>query len=135
MVWVFNFHNLLPSREGAGPLLEALRFTPPANGGRSCLKCENSRSFRNQCAKTGQARSAGNRVVLNEIEAGFLSFLSAAEHIGAATGHTGDLIFHDSWQMHAMRTRRQPLLAFAGWIEVGDRRAIGWSRNTEDEQS
>ena len=39
----------------------------------------------------------------------------------------GDLIFHDSWQMHAMRTGAQPLLAFAGWIEVGDRRAIGWS--------
>jgi hypothetical protein len=41
----------------------------------------------------------------------------------------GDLIFHDSWQMHAMRTTKQPLLAFAGWIEVGDRRAIGWSDN------
>lgn len=39
----------------------------------------------------------------------------------------GDLLFHDSWQMHAMRTREQPLLAFAGWIEAGDRRAIGWS--------
>jgi len=41
----------------------------------------------------------------------------------------GELIFHDSWQMHAMRTGEQPLLAFAGWIEVGDRRAIGWSAN------
>jgi hypothetical protein len=41
----------------------------------------------------------------------------------------GDLIFHDSWQMHAMRTRAQPLLAFAGWIEAGDRRAIGWADN------
>jgi hypothetical protein len=41
----------------------------------------------------------------------------------------GDLIFHDSWQMHAMRTRQHPLLAFAGWIEAGDRRAIGWSEN------
>ena len=41
----------------------------------------------------------------------------------------GELIFHDSWQMHAMRTGDQPLLAFAGWIEVGDRRAIGWSAN------
>ena len=39
----------------------------------------------------------------------------------------GDLIYHDSWQMHAMRTRSHPLLAFAGWVEVGDRRAIGWS--------
>jgi hypothetical protein len=42
----------------------------------------------------------------------------------------GDLLFHDSWQMHAMRTREQPLLAFSGWIEAGDRRAIGWSDNT-----
>jgi hypothetical protein len=42
----------------------------------------------------------------------------------------GDLIFHDSWQMHAMRTREHPLLAFAGWIEAGDRRAIGWSGAT-----
>jgi hypothetical protein len=41
----------------------------------------------------------------------------------------GELIFHDSWQMHAMRTGEQPLLAFAGWIETGDRRAIGWSEN------
>jgi hypothetical protein len=41
----------------------------------------------------------------------------------------GELIFHDSWQMHAMRTGAQPLLAFAGWIEIGDRRAIGWSEN------
>lgn len=43
----------------------------------------------------------------------------------------GDLVFHDSWQMHAMRTREQPLLAFAGWIEVGDRRAIGWAGGSE----
>ena len=41
----------------------------------------------------------------------------------------GDLIFHDSWQMHAMRTRGQPMLAFAGWLEAGDRRAIDWSAN------
>ncbi|MCP4875406.1 MAG: hypothetical protein GY896_08015 [Gammaproteobacteria bacterium] len=39
----------------------------------------------------------------------------------------GSLIFHHSWQMHAMRTRDEPLLAFAGWLDVGDRRAIGWS--------
>jgi len=43
----------------------------------------------------------------------------------------GDLIFHDSWQMHAMRTREHPLLAFAGWIEAGDRRAIGWSAKAD----
>ena len=41
----------------------------------------------------------------------------------------GELIFHDSWQMHAMRTGEQPLLAFAGWMEIGDRRAIGWADN------
>jgi hypothetical protein len=33
--------------------------------------------------------------------------------------------------MHAMRTLEHPLLAFAGWIEAGDRRAIGWSRATQ----
>jgi len=44
----------------------------------------------------------------------------------------GELIFHDSWQMHAMRTGNQPLLAFAGWIEIGDRRAIGWSKHNAD---
>lgn len=38
----------------------------------------------------------------------------------------GDLVFHDSWQMHAMRTRGRPLLAFAGWLDAGDRRGIGW---------
>jgi hypothetical protein len=43
----------------------------------------------------------------------------------------GDLIFHDRWQVHAMRTRERPLLAFAGWIEAGDRRAIGWSQGGE----
>jgi len=43
----------------------------------------------------------------------------------------GDLIFHDRWQVHAMRARQQPLLAFAGWIEAGDRRAIGWARDGE----
>ncbi len=40
----------------------------------------------------------------------------------------GDLIFHNSWQMHAMRTFDKPLLAFAGWLDVGDRRAIDWSK-------
>lgn len=44
----------------------------------------------------------------------------------------GDLILHAPWQMHAMRTREQPLLAFAGWLEAGDRRAIGWSEKNAD---
>lgn len=38
--------------------------------------------------------------------------------------NAGDLIFHDSWQMHAMRTGDEPLLAFAAWLEGGDRAAI-----------
>ena len=36
----------------------------------------------------------------------------------------GDLILHSSWQWHAMRTHAEPLLAFAGWLEQGDRREI-----------
>lgn len=36
----------------------------------------------------------------------------------------GDLIFHDSWQMHAARTRDNPMLAFAGWLEPGRRQDI-----------
>jgi len=39
----------------------------------------------------------------------------------------GDLMYHDTWQMHAMRTKDRPLLAFAGWIEPGDRLGIGFS--------
>ena len=39
----------------------------------------------------------------------------------------GDLIFHDSWQVHSMRTGKEPLLAFAGWIESGERKSIGWT--------
>lgn len=42
----------------------------------------------------------------------------------------GDLIFHDRWQMHAMRTLDKPLLAYAGWLDAGDRRAIDWSKNS-----
>jgi gentisate 1,2-dioxygenase len=36
----------------------------------------------------------------------------------------GDLIVHEPWQMHAMRTADQPMLAFAAWLERGDRLAI-----------
>lgn len=39
----------------------------------------------------------------------------------------GDLLFHDAWQMHAMRTLDAPMLAFAGWIEPGDRLSIGFA--------
>ncbi len=38
----------------------------------------------------------------------------------------GDLIVHEPWTMHAMRTRGKPMLAFAAWLEAGDRRAIDW---------
>jgi hypothetical protein len=38
--------------------------------------------------------------------------------------HAGDLILHQPWQMHAMRAGDQPLLAFAAWLESGDRKAI-----------
>ncbi len=36
----------------------------------------------------------------------------------------GDLIVHEPWQKHAMRTGDVPLLAFAAWLEPGDRTAI-----------
>ena len=36
----------------------------------------------------------------------------------------GDLIVHEPWQMHAMRTADRPMLAFAAWLERGDRLAI-----------
>ncbi len=36
----------------------------------------------------------------------------------------GDLILHDAWQMHAMRSRDLPLLTLAGWVEQGDRTAM-----------
>lgn len=38
----------------------------------------------------------------------------------------GELIYHDAWQMHEMRTHGEPLLALAGWIEAGDRGSIAW---------
>ncbi len=36
----------------------------------------------------------------------------------------GDLIVHEPWQKHAMRTGDAPLLAFAAWLEPGERTAI-----------
>lgn len=36
----------------------------------------------------------------------------------------GDLIYHDAWQMHEMRTGDTPMLAVAAWIEDGDRASI-----------
>lgn len=40
--------------------------------------------------------------------------------------NAGDLIFHDRWQMHEMRTSKHPMLAVAAWIEDGDRASIQW---------
>ena len=39
----------------------------------------------------------------------------------------GDLIYHDAWQIHSMRTASEPLLAFAGWVEAGERLSINWN--------
>jgi len=36
----------------------------------------------------------------------------------------GELIVHEPWQMHATRTGDCPLLAFAAWLEAGERTAI-----------
>ncbi len=36
----------------------------------------------------------------------------------------GDLVLHEPWQMHAMQTRQEPMLAFAGWLENGERAAV-----------
>ena len=41
----------------------------------------------------------------------------------------GDLIHHQPWQWHATRTVRQPMLAFAGWLEPGQRAAITMDHN------
>jgi len=40
----------------------------------------------------------------------------------------GELIFHSPWQMHAMRSGDQPVLAYAAWLDPGNREAIGWSK-------
>ncbi len=36
----------------------------------------------------------------------------------------GELIVHEPWQLHATRTGDGPLLAFAAWLEPGERLAI-----------
>lgn len=36
----------------------------------------------------------------------------------------GCAVFHDAWQYHAMRTGDSPMLAFAAWLDSGDRRQI-----------
>lgn len=39
----------------------------------------------------------------------------------------GTMIVHDSWQNHAIRTGNTPFLAFAAWLDAGDRNGIAWS--------
>lgn len=36
----------------------------------------------------------------------------------------GELVLHEPWQMHAMMTGAEPMLAFAGWLEDGERAAV-----------
>jgi len=36
----------------------------------------------------------------------------------------GELVVHEPWQVHATRTGQHPLLAFAAWLEPGERGAI-----------
>jgi len=39
----------------------------------------------------------------------------------------GEIVVHEPWVTHAMETGPEPMLAFAGWMEPGDRRAIDWT--------
>lgn len=43
----------------------------------------------------------------------------------------GDLIYHAPWQMHAMRSGDRPVLAYAAWLDPGNREAIGWSKKAD----
>jgi len=47
--------------------------------------------------------------------------LDSGEWFEAAAG---ELIIHEPWQMHAMRTGDRPMLAFAAWLEKGIRTQI-----------
>ena len=44
----------------------------------------------------------------------------------------GDLIYHAPWQMHAMRSGATPVLAYAAWLEPGNRNEIGFSETAEE---
>ena len=41
----------------------------------------------------------------------------------------GDLIHHGSWQWHATHSGPEPMLAFAGWLEPGQRADIAMDNN------
>lgn len=43
----------------------------------------------------------------------------------------GDVIYHAPWQMHAMRSADAPVLAYAVWLEPGNRLDIRWSGDGE----
>ncbi len=43
----------------------------------------------------------------------------------------GDVIYHSPWQMHAMRSAGNPVLAYAVWLEPGNRLDIQWSEDRE----
>lgn len=45
----------------------------------------------------------------------------------------GCAVFHDAWQFHAMRTGDSPMLAFAAWLDPGDRRQIRIGHQAADE--
>lgn len=39
----------------------------------------------------------------------------------------GQLILHESWQVHATRTLDEPFLAFVAWLDPADRNSIKWA--------
>ena len=39
----------------------------------------------------------------------------------------GQVILHDSWQVHATRTLDEPFLAFVAWLDEADRNSIKWA--------
>jgi hypothetical protein len=39
----------------------------------------------------------------------------------------GQVIVHDSWQVHATRTLDEPFLAFVAWLDPADRNSIKWA--------
>jgi hypothetical protein len=39
----------------------------------------------------------------------------------------GQIICHDSWQVHATRTLDEPFLAFVAWLDAADRNSIKWA--------
>jgi hypothetical protein len=39
----------------------------------------------------------------------------------------GQIIYHDSWQVHATRTLDEPFLAFVAWLDAADRNSIKWA--------